>query len=141
MAKHKGNLAFLRISADGGSTYNDLGNMKSLNIALSADEVDFTDFDTNGWKDIRSGLKEGTISGDGNRNTSDQAQLDLINFWMGADGQQLKAQFAFIEETGQPQYSVDIGPTQNDQALPNQEASTFSFSFRMQGQPVESIQS
>lgn len=57
--------AKLAVSTDGGSVYNDIGEMRDVTLTVEADEIDATSKDSAGWREFLEGLTQwgGTAEG------------------------------------------------------------------------------
>lgn len=75
----------MAISGKGGSVYistNKVTEISQWSIDCGADNIETTNFDSNGWKEFIAGLKEWSGSFEGNFNPSDtNGQRALITAW------------------------------------------------------------
>lgn len=79
----------MAITGVGGGVY--VGSTKVAEIAnwsldMEADDIDTTNFDSNGWKELMQGLKEWSGSFEGNFKPDDtNGQAALINAWLSGN--------------------------------------------------------
>jgi predicted secreted protein len=70
----------------GGSVYigaNKIAEIANWSLDMSADDIDITSFDSEGWKENMQGLKEWSGSFEGNFKPDDaKGQVALINAWL-----------------------------------------------------------
>jgi predicted secreted protein len=72
----------IAISTDGGTTFNKLGGVVKISASFSIDEVDSTDMDSNGFKELILGDMGGEYSLDLNYEEDDAQQIVARNaYW------------------------------------------------------------
>lgn len=76
----------MAIAGRGGSVFlgaNRVSDIANWSIDAAADNIDVTDFDSNGWKEFLAGLREWSGSFEGNLKPGDtNGQLALVNAWL-----------------------------------------------------------
>lgn len=80
MAAQKGRLMVLKIGDGAGSeTFTTIGGLRSNTITINNEEVDITNKDSAGWKELleNAGVKSVSMSASGV--FKDDAQIDLVN--------------------------------------------------------------
>src|SRR5690606_38108970 len=101
---------------------------ESWSLDLDADDVDTTNFDSNGWREYLAGLKEWSGSFEGNFVASDTSgQKAILSAWAAGDKVSLTFQVAQgIEFTGEAYVKPSIETPVDDKA-------TFSCDFQGTG--------
>lgn len=77
----------MAVAGKSGGLYidsNKVAEIKNWNLDLSADMLDSTNFDSNGWKQFIAGLKEWSASAEGNYtvNTDTNGQKAIQDAWL-----------------------------------------------------------
>jgi len=76
----------MAIVGKGGSVYieaNKIAEIANWSLDLGADDVETTNFDSNGWKEFLAGLKEWSGSIEGNFKPDDtNGQKAILNAWL-----------------------------------------------------------
>jgi len=76
----------MALSGKSGSVYigaNKVAEISKWSLDCKADNLDVTNFDSQGWKEFLAGLKEWSGSFEGNLKTDDtNGQAALINAWL-----------------------------------------------------------
>lgn len=84
----------MALAGKGGSVYigaNKVAEISSWSIDAKADNIETTNFDSNGWKEYIAGLKEWSGKFEGNFNPSDtNGQKALITAWQNGNTVSLK---------------------------------------------------
>lgn len=76
-----------------GSTPKKVAEIANWSLDLSADDIDITSFDSQGWRERLQGIKEWSGSFEGNFKPDDaDGQAALINAWISGDPVTLELQ-------------------------------------------------
>lgn len=85
----------MAITGKSGAVYidtNKVAEITSFSLDLGADDIDITNFDSNGWKEHLAGLKEWSGSIEGNFKPDDiNGQKAILNAWV--NGQAVNFEF------------------------------------------------
>ncbi|OYD08958.1 phage tail tube protein [Paludifilum halophilum] len=69
----------LYVSSDGGTTYDEIAEMREATLTISQEELEASSFASNGWMEYIPGLKEWELEAEGIYVTADAGQDDLYN--------------------------------------------------------------
>lgn len=124
--------ARVSISADGGTSYQVVGEARDATLSISQNEIDATSFDSNGWSEFIPGLKEWSVDIEALYIPTNVAQENLFEALV--EGTTLKIKLLPKTGTGNIGYeggvfvsSWEINPTTDD-------AIAVSVSFRGTGE-------
>lgn len=86
----------MAIAGYGGGVYLDstkVAEIANWSLDMSADDIDITSFDSEGWRERMQGIKEWSGSFEGNFDPTDSAgQAALINAWLSGEEVTLELQ-------------------------------------------------
>jgi predicted secreted protein len=111
----------------GTGTKKKMSHITDLTIDVKADTIDFSDHDTDGWKDNGSGLKEFSGSATLNKFTNDLTQDDLFDALSGAVD--LSIDFRQLDAVTETNYTGTINITGYSMKSPNSGAQTIDITF------------
>ncbi len=121
----------MAISGKSGGVYigtNKIAEISTWSLDCEADDVDVTNFDSNGWKEFIAGLKEWSGSFEGNFNPEDTTgQVALINAWINGTTVNLELHF---DATKKMAGSALVKPSFE---VPVDDKQSISFDFRGTG--------
>ena len=76
-----------------GETPKKIAEIANWSLDMSADDIDITSFDSEGWRDRMQGIKEWSGSFEGNFDPTDtDGQAALINAWLSGEAVTLELQ-------------------------------------------------
>ena len=76
-----------------GDTPKKVAEIANWSLDMSADDIDITSFDSEGWRERMQGIKEWSGSFEGNFEPDDiQGQAALINAWLNGEKVKLELQ-------------------------------------------------
>ena len=76
-----------------GETPKKIAEIANWSLDMSADDIDITSFDSEGWRDRIQGIKEWSGSFEGNFDPTDtDGQAALINAWLSGEAVTLELQ-------------------------------------------------
>lgn len=76
-----------------GSTPTKVAEIGNWSLDMSADDIDITSFDSQGWRERMQGIKEWSGAFEGNFDPTDTTgQAELINAWLSGEAVTLELQ-------------------------------------------------
>ena len=123
------------ISIDGGTNYKKLGELRDMTINIEAELIDATSHDSGGWREFIAGLKNWSISHEGLFIETNVGQADARSALLNDTA--LKVRFRPKDLATKVQFSGDAFMSSEEQANPNDDASTFSTEIQGTGPLVE----
>lgn len=138
MAKNRGDVSFLELSDDGGSTWTRLGNEQTMTVNENRDEIEVTDKDSQGFREYLASYKDLTIDVEGYLNPDDSGQAILIDHVLNDTS--IQARWAFVEGTGEDQYEAPVFHTDHSRDNTFDDAGSFSATLRVKEKPTVTTQ-
>ena len=123
------------ISDDAGVTFNKLGELRDMTINIEAELIDATSHDSGGWREFIAGLKNWTISHEGLYIQTNVGQADARKALL--NDTKIKVRFRPKDLATKIQFSGDAFMSSEEQANPNDDASTFATEIQGTGPLVE----
>ena len=117
-----------------GGTDTLITDTDSCEISFTMSPIDITTKDSNGWKEVITGLKEGSISISGMVNFSGTNQVDQLTLALVNDTP-LIVKFK-TATTGDTTYQWSVFVTSIPQTFGNNEAATFTCELTPTGSPT-----
>lgn len=130
--------AKLAVSTDGGSIYNDIGELRDVTVTVEADEIDATSKDSAGWREFIQGLKQWGGSAEGLYLQANVGQDAVYNALV--NGTLVKLRFRPKAGAGNDQFIGDAIITGYEPAGPLDDAIAVSINFRGTGALANSVQ-
>lgn len=125
----------MAIAGKGGSVYigaNKVAEISQWSVDLKADNIDVTNFDSNGWKQFIQGIKEWSGSMEGNFVPTDTTgQQALINAYMNGTTVSIELRIDATKKIAGTVYIETIGIE-----VPIDKQQTFKCDFTGTGQPT-----
>jgi len=125
----------MALAGKSGSVYigaNKVAEITQWSVDLKADNIDVTNFDSNGWKEFIQGLKEWSGSFEGNfKPTDTNGQQALINAYMNGTTVSLELRIDTTKKIAGTVYIETIGIE-----APIDDKQTFKCDFTGTGQPT-----
>lgn len=102
----------------GGTTPTKVAEITNWSLDMSADDIDTTSFDSEGWRERIQGIKEWSGSFEGNfKPDDDQGQAALINAWLNGEKVTLELQVnATVKFSGDALVTPSIEMPADDKA-------------------------
>lgn len=138
MGLQTGQLAYLKLSTDGGSTYTKLGKVDSLTININAAEIEAGHFDDDGWLEYLEGKKDATIDFSCKYDESDPGQDILLDYHF--DSLTLDIEWAHKVGTGNRKYTATAIVTSLSPDFPDNDVAMITGTLRITSKPTPGTQ-
>jgi predicted secreted protein len=115
----------------GSGTKTKLAHVTDITVDVKADSIDFSDHDTDGWKDTGSGLKAFSGTATVNYFTNDASQDDIYDALIGTTD--ITLEFRPLDAVGETFYSGVVNVTGYSMKSPNSGAQTADITFDGRG--------
>lgn len=101
-----------------GATPTKVAEIANWSLDMSADDIDITSFDSEGWRERMQGIKEWSGSFEGNFEPDDtQGQAALINAWLNGEKVTLELQVnSTVKFSGDALITLSIETPVDDKA-------------------------
>ncbi len=124
----------IEISEDNGVSYDKIGKANSASLSSSMDVRDITTKDSAGWRELGSGLRSWSLSGDGLVTYSTVADVAKPNDLYDLITNRTKVKVRFGNaNAGDYRYHGDAYLTSYEQEAGTEDNTTFSFQFEGTG--------
>ncbi|QNI37525.1 phage tail protein [Edaphobacter albus] len=115
----------------GANPSKKLARVVDIAIDVKTDSIDFSDHDTEGWKDTGSGLKAFSGTATVNYFTNDASQKDIYDALIG--NLDLTIEFRPLDSVGEDSYSGVVNITSYSLKSPNSGSQTTDIAFDGRG--------
>ena len=142
MAVKLGRISKLAISLDAGVTFADIGKLVDCSLALTTQEVEFTNHDSAGYREFLAGFIEGTMDGSARYDEANVPQNELIDTFDSTPAStftswpNIQLRFRPEEASGEDEYTWNAICTSLTIDTTNEDVDGLSFSFRLTAAPV-----
>ena len=130
----------LEISEDNGVSYDRIGRANSGSLSTSMDVRDITTKDSDGWRELGSGLRSWSLSGDGLVTYSTETDVVKPNdlYDLIANRTKVKVRFGNAN-AGDYRYHGDAYLTSYEQEAGTEDNTAFSFQFEGTGELTQEV--
>lgn len=121
----------IKISKDGGTTFNKIAEIREMELNIDADLIDAFSHDSDGWREFIPGPKTWTVTGEALWVSQDVAQTDLFDIMAG----NVKFDLEFIPKvgTGLPEFTGKALMSTFAESSPNDDAAALSLEIQGSG--------
>jgi len=133
MALNPGQVAYLEVSDDDGTSYSPVGKLDNVTLNINAGEIEAPHYDDDGWTPYLDGKKDATIEFSAKLDIDDPGQDILLGNYF--DGDEIKAKWAMVEGTGNPEYEALVTVTSASQESPDNDVQMLTGTLRIREKP------
>lgn len=130
----------LQISEDSGTSYDTIGKCTSCSLTVSRDVRDITTKDSSAWRELLTGLKSWSLSGEGLVTYNTETDIDKPNdlYTLLNNGTKIKVKFG-TTNAGDYDYTGDCYITSYEQEAGVEDNNTYSFSLEGTGALTQAV--